>query len=445
MGKNNNNKTDQEELISTSEPLPINMFDQSIPSVISAGSDPQDYTRAVMHNFVARAVTRWSLEESKLFICALAQIGTHDEDGWIKLSKKDLNRVLEYKKRSSKWLRRITKNIALNSWLQFETEAGWDDGFIVNRTRSDRWNIYIRFEKDYLPLLEQLTSHFTTVYAESIAKLNHKSSYSLYLYLKSWADHTGKISHRYIYKRDIQSIFNLEPDSYMRVSSNGKEKFDWYSFEKYCLIPAIEDINQNERGEVKILEIRKLRSSKNPRYINGYYFSFKADNSFMESLRSPRFIDHKEESQKKNNFVLRKEDSLPTFEEVKEQISDPDANIPDIFKRLAEQHQKQDIRNWKNYVNKIAENYRKTSKKEKIREELPSWYTYIPTEKPSPELILQTFLLESDLSHKNPYETMERLVRLTGIEEEKIDYYIKNREELDQIVEDQNNPPSNSQ
>ena len=312
-------------------PLSEALSPLSSTSSSDLGLDPAEHNMAVMHNFIARAVTRWSLEESKLFICALAQIGSHDENGWIKLSKKDLNRVLEYKKRSSKWLRRITKNIALNSWLHFETETGWDDGFIVNRTRSDRWNVYIRFEKDYLPLLEKLTSHFTTVYVESIARLNHKSSYSLYLYLKSWADHTGRISHRYIYKRDIHSIFNLDAAAYIKKVGGGKEKFDWYNFEKYCLIPAVEDINKNERGEIEIFEIKKIKSSKNSRYVDGYYFTFRINNNFINSLKNPKSIAYR---RKECSKVLIT-DPLPSFEEVEKHIESTGVSAPEVYKRLA--------------------------------------------------------------------------------------------------------------
>lgn len=390
--------------------------------------DPNDHNMAVMHNFIARAVTRWSLEEAKFFICALSQIGTHDENGWIKLSKRDLNKVLEYRKRSSEWLRRITSNIAQNSWVHFETETGWDDGFIVNRTRADRWNVYIRFEKDYLPLLEKLTSHFTTVYVESIAKLNHKSSYSLYLYLKSWADPKGKISHRYIYKKDIHRVFNLAPGSYTKNPGTDKERFDWYSFEKYCLIPAVEDINRNEKGEIEIFKIKKLKSEKNSRYVNGYGFTFRTTDRFIKSLSDPKAIEYKANRITTNKILVN--DPLPSFEEVERHISSLGASAPEVFKRLAEQHKKHDISDWKSYTNQIAKNILEKTLNRDKKVELPDWYTYVPAEKPSPELLLQTFLLESQISGEDPLSMLDKLTQLTGLSKKEIRFYIQNPDKL---------------
>ena len=436
--KNSNSKKQKASSINNDSSLQISKNQQQssdpyqVLSVdLELGAEPSEHNIAVMHNFIARAVSRWSLEESKLFICALSQISNHDENGWIKLSKRDLNRVLEYKNRSSEWLRRIIKNIALNSWLHFDLETGWDDGFIVNRTRSDRWNVYIRFEKDYLPLLEKLTSHFTTVYVESIAKLNHKSSYSLYLYLKSWADHTGKVAHRYIYKKDIHSIFNLSPGSYIKNPKTDRERFDWYSFEKYCLIPAIADINRNEMGEIEICEVKKVRSKKNSHYIDGYYFSFRLNNRFMESLTHPRALEHKAGAR------LRMTDSLPPFEEIERIVAPLNVSAPEVFKRLAEQHKKRDINDWKSYCARIAANLQE-KKSSKRKSELPEWYTYIPTESPSPELLLQSFILESMLNKTNLGDRMDHLMSITGLSREKIEFYINNPDELDKVVANNN-------
>lgn len=425
--KDSKRKNSETRSIKSSKSAEISPIHQ--PSI--KNPDPNDHNMAVMHNFIARAVTRWSLEEAKFFICALSQIGTHDENGWVKLSKRDLNRVLEYKKRSSEWLRRITSNIAQNSWVHFETETGWDDGFLINRTRADRWNVYIRFEKDYLPLLEKLTSHFTTVYVESIAKLNHKSSYSLYLYLKSWADPKGRVSHRYIYKKDIHRVFNLTPGSYTKNPGTDKERFDWYSFEKYCLIPAVEDINKNEKGEIEIFEIKKLKSGKNSRYVNGYSFAFRTTDGFIKSLSHPKALEYREDGVTGNK--IRINDPLPSFEEVEKVVSHLEVSAPEVFKRLAEQHKKHDISDWTAYIKQIARNIIENKKRKRGSRkevELPDWYTYIPDDKPTPEVLLQTFLLESRIAQEDPMKNIEEYMQLTGLSRDLIEFYIQHPEKL---------------
>ena len=440
MGLNADQKNDVEEKKSAKTEEKITEIIIPLPTLSDThihAATPSEPNIAMMHNFIARAVTRWSLEESKLFICALSQIRNHDENGWVKLSKKDLNKVLEYKNRSSKWLRRIIKNVAKNSWLHFESGVGWDDGFVINRTRSDRWNVYIRFEKDYLPLLEELTSHFTTVYVESIAKLNHKAGYSLYLYLKSWAKGSGEVSHRYILKKDIHSVFNLVEGSYIKNPNTDKQRFDWYNFEKYCLIPAIEDINKNEKGEIEIFEVKKMKKNKHSRFVDGYYFTFRSTNKYVESLSNPKAIEFKSERKKEKSNKLLRTDPLPTYEEIAELLMPIEANIPEVYKRLAEQHQKREIGDWKKYTTQIAVNLGKEKAYSKHPNDLPGWYTYVPTKQATPELRFRTFLSRCELSSEDPFLSVDEWVDKTGMSKEEVIYFMNNPQELDKIIENQ--------
>lgn len=229
---------------------------------------------AVMDNLVARATTRWTLEESKLFICALSKVNTRDEQGWIRLPKKDLYELFGIKNPSSTYLKKLAKSVVTKSWFEFmRSEDDWDQGFLVNRSKGDRWNIYLKFADDYLPLLDQLSEKFTQIYVESIAGMTHKSSYNLYLYLKSWGDPNFLQSEKKIPKAEIQKIFNLKDGQYWRNWGTDKARFHWADFEKYCLKPAIEEINAGVPGtsEIYIDHWEKVKKGK---AVLGYDFFF---------------------------------------------------------------------------------------------------------------------------------------------------------------------------
>lgn len=228
---------------------------------------------AVMDNLVARATTRWTLAESKIFICALSKIKTRDENNWVKLPKKDLYELLELKNWPTRDIRKLIKNVSQKSWFEFGNDEEWSDGFIVTRTKADRWNIYLKFESDYLPLLDQLSTKFTQVYVESIAGMSHKSSYNLYLYLKSWGNPNFLQTEKQIPKSEIMKIFNLKPGQYWRDWGTDKARFHWSDFERRALIPAIEEINSGVPGtsEIYIDHWEKVKKGK---AVLGYDFYF---------------------------------------------------------------------------------------------------------------------------------------------------------------------------
>ena len=72
--------------------------------------------------------------------------------------------------------------------------------------------------------------------------------------------------------------------------------------------------------------------------------------------------------------------------------------------------------------------------RETLGNNLPEWYTYIPKNKPSPELILQTFLINCEISKVDPYSNIDKLVELTNFSKDKIEFYINNPDELERIV-----------
>ncbi|MDE5757094.1 MAG: hypothetical protein K2H85_00635, partial [Allobaculum sp.] len=104
------------------------------------------------------------------------------------------------------------------------------------------------------------------------------ASYNLYLYLTSWHNHNYLVSGRNINKSELPKVFNLDEGQYWRNYGTDKAKFDWVSFEKRCLFPAIEDINSNSDCDMKIDSWMKVKDPRNMKYVLGYAFKWHYEN-----------------------------------------------------------------------------------------------------------------------------------------------------------------------
>lgn len=236
---------------------------------------------AVMHNLIARATTKWDIQESKLFLCALSKIRERDNDGWVKLSKQSLRKTLGLPKGNTVYIRDLIARVYSKSWIKFNTKNGWNDGALITQSKSDRSNVYIRFNADYLPLLEKLSGRFTAVYIRSIAGFKSKAALSLYLYLMSWQRSMFDKESRIIYNDELPGIFSLTPTQY-RVTDKktGKNYFHYYNFEKFVLNKAIEEINANRDCEIReLFAIKKY--SDDGGYVDGYHLFWR--NSLMKN------------------------------------------------------------------------------------------------------------------------------------------------------------------
>ena len=68
--------------------------------------------RVVMDNLLARATTKWTLEETKIFLLAVSRIQEIDENYEVKLNKKEVMTFLEIDPRNGSLLRQMVKRIA---------------------------------------------------------------------------------------------------------------------------------------------------------------------------------------------------------------------------------------------------------------------------------------------------------------------------------------------
>lgn len=234
-----------------------------------------------VNNLVARATTRWTLEESKLFMTSVSKIDTRDEHGWVRMSKNAIVNLLGLDPRNTNKLRAKLQGVRKKSDIVLEgpNADDWEEGALITATRTDRNYAYVQFNLYYLPLLQYMKGElFTRFDLSSIMGFSHKSAYNLYLYLASWHDPRYMINKRNIAKSQIPKVFNLKEGQYWRKYGQPDQKFDWPYFEKRCLIPAIEDINNNPECDLYIDYWEKAKSPENKKTILGYQFQWHYQN-----------------------------------------------------------------------------------------------------------------------------------------------------------------------
>lgn len=236
-----------------------------------------DNALVVISNLIARATTKWTLEETKLFLCAVSQIRKRDKENWVTMRKKDIADKLNIDSKNRNKMRETFKKVVLKSYVQFdgETEDDYLDGVLLTNVKSTKKDISVKFNETYLPLLDQLSSHFTEFYLEYVKDFTHLSSYNLYVYLCSWHDPDYLIQNRKIAKRELPQIFNLKEKDYWRDYGTEKARFHWADFEKKVLNPAIKEINQlNSEGkcDMRIESCTKIK--KTSRQVLGYDIKF---------------------------------------------------------------------------------------------------------------------------------------------------------------------------
>lgn len=227
----------------------------------------------VMSNFMARATTKWSVEETKLFLMTISQISSRDDDCWITLNRSEVIERLGYDAKTSRNLRSKCDSMISKSFVQYsgKDSATWHDGFLFYNVVSNRKTLKIQVNKAFLPHLEMLTSHFTEFYLDNIVGFKHKASVSLYMWLTSWADFDYVEHHVLMKSEDIPKVFNLSPGAYKVDIGKSNERFHYGNFYKIVLGPAIKEINENRGCDLMIMECKKVKKGG---FVDGYEFGY---------------------------------------------------------------------------------------------------------------------------------------------------------------------------
>lgn len=237
----------------------------------------------VISNLIARATTKWTLEETKLFLCSVSQIKTRNKDNWVTMPKRDIAEKLDIDPTNRAKMREMFKRVMQKSYIQIdgETEDDWDDGFLLTQLKSTKKDISVRFNDTYIPLLDQLSTHFTEFYLDYVKDFTRLSSYNLYVYLCSWQDSNYQVQNKKIAKRDLAKVFNLKEGEYWRNYGKENAKFHFADFEKKVLNPAIEEINNLKTCDMHILSCEKVKKGK---FVLGYdiHYTFVDEEGFLK-------------------------------------------------------------------------------------------------------------------------------------------------------------------
>ena len=149
-----------------------------------------DNALVVISNLIARATTKWTLEETKLFLCSISKIRTRDKDCWVTMSKRDIAEKLDIDPTNRTKMREMFKRMVQKSYVEIDGDGDLEylDGVLLTGIKSTKKEISVRFNDTYMPLLDQLSAHFTEFYLEYVKDFSRLSSYNLYVYLCSWHD-----------------------------------------------------------------------------------------------------------------------------------------------------------------------------------------------------------------------------------------------------------------
>lgn len=234
-----------------------------------------DNALVVMHNQLARKQTKWTARETKLFYSALSQIKWRDTDDWVRLKKSDIVEKIEMDKNDTAKLRKLYQEVMKKSLVQFDgpTEEIWHDGFLIVEIKTTKKDVYVKFNKAFLPLLDQLTSHFTMFALDNVAHFKSKYAIVLFQYLKSWYNPQGIINHKRITLNELKRMFETKDNEYMVKRKGVKGTvFDTYSFKKYTLDKAVSEINKDvvKSG----MHIANVETIKHRGMVAGYDIAF---------------------------------------------------------------------------------------------------------------------------------------------------------------------------
>lgn len=219
-----------------------------------------EQAKIVMKNQLIRKQTKWSVTEVKLFYSALSQIKKRDENCWVKLKKRDIIEMLNMREKDVSSLRQMFVSVKNKSDVHFDEDEDLNglDGSLIRNIRTTKKEVYVQFDDMYLPLLDELSSNFTTFYLDNIVLMKSKHAINLFTYLKSVYYPIRPIQHRQISLDDLKNIFELDETDYVRSDAKRKGWFDVTNFRKKVINQAVNDINQWGTG-MEIQNVEPIR------------------------------------------------------------------------------------------------------------------------------------------------------------------------------------------
>ena len=224
-----------------------------------------------MSNTLAKKSTRFTITQQKLFYVSIASLKNGlNENNEVEINKHELLNFLGMGSDTACYTRikKEFKQLADNSYIEFDTEDGFSCGLLIYNVRLSRNTFYIRFNDYYLPLINELKDKFVRFLNDDLIGL--KSKYSMMLYQNLMKDRWKMSNVDFMgidySTKQLKDMFGLPKEAYMSTSGN----FNRTLFEKKTINKAIEELNNKCRC-IKNLKYEKIKKNGRVQY---YKYSF---------------------------------------------------------------------------------------------------------------------------------------------------------------------------
>lgn len=235
-----------------------------------------------MSNTLAEKSTRFTVFQQRLFYVSLASLKLNKnstktdeklekkERNEVKINKQELFEYLSITNDNNRWtrVRNEFKKLASNSYIQFGNDEEYADGFIICGVRSTRYNIYVRFDTYFLPLVEELADNYVRLLDDDVVSFDSKFSMMLYqnLMKDKWKLTNPDFLGIDYSTRQLKMMFGLDKDVY--VNKNGN--FNRTLFERKTINRAVKEISEKSKC-IKNLTFKKVKKGNRVQY---YLFTF---------------------------------------------------------------------------------------------------------------------------------------------------------------------------
>lgn len=291
-----------------------NMFVQEVVKMTKNVDNSLKNQVIAMSNTLAEKSTRFTVFQQRLFYVSLASLKLNKnstktdeklekkERNEVKINKQELFEYLSITNDNNRWtrVRNEFKKLASNSYIQFGNDEEYADGFIICGVRSTRYNIYVRFDTYFLPLVEELADNYVRLLDDDVVSFDSK--FSMMLYQNLMKDKWKLTNPEYLgidySTRQLKMMFGLDKDVY--VNKNGN--FNRTLFERKTINRAVKEISEKSKC-IKNLTFKKVKKGNRVQY---YLFTF----NYTDPQRVVE--DAKKEKHWEQLSLL---DEIPTVEE----------------------------------------------------------------------------------------------------------------------------------
>lgn len=235
-----------------------------------------------MSNTLAEKSTRFTVFQQRLFYVSLASLKLNKnstktdeklekkERNEVKINKQELFEYLSITNDNNRWtrVRNEFQKLASNSYIHFGDDEEYADGFILCGVRSTKYNIYVRFDTYFLPLVEELADNYVRLLDDDVVSFDSKFSMMLYqnLLKDKWKLKNPDFLGIDYSTRQLKMMFGLDKEVY--VNKNGN--FNRTLFERKTVNRAVKEINEKSKC-IQKLRYEKVKKGNRVQY---YLFTF---------------------------------------------------------------------------------------------------------------------------------------------------------------------------